>query len=144
MDVSELRKGILRALDDARRQASVRQTAVDDARQAFSAFLPGTAVPLVRQAADVLRAEGQLYSVHTPADCVRLVSDSSPHTYLEVALETSGDSPQVVGRISLTRGRQGHVVEEIPVAPGKPLSALSEDDVTGFLLTAIPKLVLKR
>lgn len=144
MDVSELRKGILRALDEARRQASVRQAALDDARRAFSAFLPETAAPLFRQAVDVLRAEGQLYSVHTPADAVRLVSDASPHTYLEIALETSGDAPQVVGRISLTRGRQGHVVEEIPVAPGKPVSSLSEDDVAGLLLAAIPKLVLKR
>ena len=39
MDVSELRKRILRALEDARHDASERRTAVDHAAKAYEEFL---------------------------------------------------------------------------------------------------------
>jgi hypothetical protein len=39
MDVSELRKKILRALDDARQEAAVRRLAVNEAAQAYEKFL---------------------------------------------------------------------------------------------------------
>jgi hypothetical protein len=144
MDVSELRKGILRALDDARRDASARRTAVDEAHAAFADFLKQTAVPLLRQTGDVLRAEQAPYSVHTPADSARLVSDASPHTYLELVLDTSADTPQVVGRLSVTRGRHGHILEEVPIAEDRSVADLNEDDLAAYLLAKIPKLVLKR
>ena len=54
MDVSELRKRILRALDDARKDAVVRRREVDEAANAYETFLEQVAVPLMRQAAQVL------------------------------------------------------------------------------------------
>jgi len=144
MDVSDLRKGILRALDEARRDASTRRAAVDEAREAFTEFLQATAVPLLRQTVTVLRAEGERYSVQTPADSVRLASDAAPETFLELVLDTSGDAPQVTGRLSVTRGRHGQVLEEVPIAGGKPVADLDEGDLAGYVLAAIPKLVLKR
>jgi len=144
MDVSELRKQILRALDDARRDAAARRTTVDEATAAWTRVLNSVAVPLVRQAAGVLRAEGHAFTVHTPAASVRLVSDGSPETFLEIELDARGQAPLVVGRVSLTRGRQGLVVDERPIAPSRPVSELSEADVTAFLLSAIPQLVVNR
>lgn len=143
MDVSDLRKRILRALDDARKDSNARREAVDAAAAAYQEFLTNTAVPLVRQAVTVLRAEGHQFTANTPADSVRIVSDASPQTFLEFELDTTGAEPQVVGRVSIARGRQGVVVEERPIAPGKPLADLADDDVAKFLVTEIPKLIVK-
>lgn len=143
MDVSELRRGILRALEDARKVAAARRTTVDEARKAYDAFLGGVAVPLFRQAADVLKAEAQIYSVQTPADSVRLVSDQAAATFAELELDTSGRAPQVIGRVSVTRGRHGHVLEESALGDGTVVHELTERDVSEFLLRAIPKLVVR-
>ena len=108
MDVSELRKRILRALDDARQEASTRRTRVDEARAAFDQFLADVVVPLLRQSAMVLTAAGQPFQVHTPAASARLAHDQQPLTFLEVELDVTSVQPQVIGRVSLTRGRAGH------------------------------------
>jgi hypothetical protein len=143
MDVSELRKRILRAIDDAKKDVSARRSVLDAANQAYERFLDTVAVPLLRQSAVVLKASGHLFDVHTPAGSVRLVAERSPHTFLEIALDTSQPDPEVIGRVSLTRGRQGLVVEERPVAPARPVEKLTEEDLAAFLITEIPKLVVK-
>ncbi len=143
MDVSDLRKRILRALDDARKDSTARREQLDAAAAAYEAFLSETVVPLVRQSVAVLRAEGHAFTANTPAGSVRLTSDASPQTFLEFELDTIGASPQVVGRVSLARGRQGVIVEERPIAPGKPLADLADDDVAKFLVAEIPKLIVR-
>ena len=143
MDVSDLRKSILRALDNARKDAATRRTSVDEAGAAYTTFLETVAVPLLRQAQSVLKAERQAFTVHTPAGSVRLASDAAPETYLEIVLDTTGAKPHVLGRVSLARGRQGVVVDEKPLAPETPIAQLADSDVAEFLLAAIPKLVLR-
>jgi hypothetical protein len=143
MDVSDLRKAILRALDDARREAVDRRVAMDEASQAYRVFLDHVATPLLRQAVTVLRAEGQSFSLETPAESVRLVSDTRSETFLELALDRTAARPQVLARVSVARGRQGHLIDEGPLADGKAVALLTEQDVTLFLVTAIPKMVLK-
>ena len=140
MDVSELRKRILHALDDARRDAN-RREARDEAAQAWERFRDRVAVPIVRQAASVLRAEGHLFSVATPVDAVRLQSEGSPGTYLELELDTSPARPRVLARVSVDRPDEGQVVEERHVAPDKPVGAITDDDLAALLVTEIPKLV---
>lgn len=144
MDVSKLRQGILRALDEARKDASVRQTGIDAANQAFAGFLSNVAVPLFKQAAIVLRAEGHQFAVHTPAGGARLVAEAAPETFIECVLDTGGGSARVLGRVSLTRGRQGYIFEETPIGQDQAVTDLVEADVAAFLLSAIPKVVLKR
>lgn len=143
MDVSELRKRILRAIEDAKKDLSERRLVLDAAGKAYEAFLDATAVPLLRQAANVLKASGQVFDVHTPAGSVRLVAERSPQTFLEIDLDVSGPEPEVIGRVSLTRGRHGLVVEERPIARGRAVGKLTEEDLTAFLVTEIPKLVVK-
>ena len=143
MDVSELRKSILRALDNARKEAATRRTSVDEAGVAYATFLETVAVPLLRQAQSVLKAERQPFTVHTPAGSARLASDAAPETFLEITLDSTGAKPQVIGRISLARGRQGVVVDERPIGAETAIAKLGESDVAEFLLAAIPKLVLK-
>ena len=143
MDTSELRKRILHALDAARKDAVARRSAVDEASRAFESFLAATVVPLLRQAQDVLKAESQIFRVESPAGSARIVSEKSSDTFIEVVLDIKPAQPQVLGRVSLTRGRQGVIVEERPIAAGKAVTDLGDDDVAKFLVTEIPKLILK-
>lgn len=143
MDVSDLRKRILRAVDDARKDAATRRVLVDESVKAYGQYLSAVAVPMLRQAADVLNATGAGFEVQTPAETARLASQTAPETYLEVALDTTGAEPEVVGRISLARGRQGLVVEERVIARGKPVAKLNEDDFAAYLVTAVPRLIVR-
>ena len=144
MDVSELRKRILRAIDDARKDASDRRVVVDEASKAYATFLSQIAVPLLRQSAIVLNATGAQFVVHTPAGTARLASERSPDTFVEFELDAARPNPEVIGRISLARGgRQGQLIEERPVVPSKAVDKLTEDDVSAFLVAEIPKLVVK-
>jgi len=143
MDTGDLRKRILHALDAARKDSSDRRHVVDDAKQAYEAFLENIAGPLIKQAASVLCAEKQRFLADTPAGSVRLSAEASPQTFLEFQLDTSGAKPQVIGSVSVTRGRQGLIVEERPVATGKDIAELAEDDIAQFLITEIPKLVVR-
>ena|SRR3990172_7776798 len=144
MDVSDLRKRILRALDDARKDAAARRQDADEAAKAYDVFLTAIAAPMMRQAAQVLNATAESFSVHTPGGSVRLASDHSPETFIEFVLQAGPDRSEVVGRVSVARGRQRQVVEERPIVEGKPVTALTEEDVSTFLVGEIPKLVVRR
>lgn len=144
MDVSELRKRILRALEDARQDAADRRAVVDQASQAYALFLERVAVPLLKQSASVLNASGSAFVVHAPAGGARLVSERSPETYLEFELDGASNPPCVVGRISVARGgRKGQILDERPLMPEKPIEKITEDDVSAFLVAQIPRLVIK-
>jgi hypothetical protein len=143
MDVSDFRKRIIHALDDARKDAEARRQARKEAAHAWEALLTDVAVPLFRQASQVLRAEGHLFSVETPAETVRLVSDGSSETFLELLLDMSAATPQVVGRLSVGKGRGRQVVDERVVAPGTRVEQLGEADLASFLVTAVPTLIVR-
>jgi hypothetical protein len=143
MDVSDLRKRILRALDEARKDASARRAVVDEASREYEKFLSDIAVPVMRQAASVLTATGHPFAVHTPAGSVRLAADASSQTFIELELDVRSPDPLVLGRVSVQRGRQGMIVEERPVAAGKKVVDLNEDDMSAFLVAEVPKLVLR-
>jgi hypothetical protein len=148
MDVSELRKKILRALDEGRvdavskreRDASKRVER-DEIQRAYDQFLETVAVPLLKQAQGILKAEGQMFTVHAPAGGAKLASDSSTQTFLEFMLDNSGERPSALGRISRERGRQRVIVDERPIATGKAVAELTEEDVAAFLVAELPKLV---
>jgi hypothetical protein len=143
VDVSDLRKRILRALEDARKDAGARRAASDQAAAAYEQFLTAVAMPLFRQAATVLRAEGHPFSANTPAGSVRLVSDQHAVDFLEFELDTSRPQAQVIGRTSFSQGRRGITVDERPIAPGKAIEELTEDDVSRFLVSEIRRLVTR-
>jgi hypothetical protein len=143
METGDLRKRILLALDTARKDSSERRRQVDEAGKAYETFLDTIAAPMVKQAASVLCAEKQRFVADTPAGSVRLSSEASPQTFLEFQLDTTGARPHVIGRVSVTRGRHGLVVEERPIATDKAIADLVEDDVAKFLVAEIPKLIVR-
>lgn len=120
----------------ARQRAEERRQRATEAEHAYEAFLANVATPLARQVASALKAEGHPFTVFTPSGSVRLASDRGRADFIELALETGGDEPQVVGRISHTRGSRT-MEEERPVKPGAAPGTLTEEDVLTFLLDAL-------
>lgn len=136
MDISLVRKRLLQAQTAARERAKRRREQTTEAEAAYAAFLEHVATPVTKQLASVLKAEGYLFTVFTPGNGLRLASDRGRDDYVEFALDTATDPPQVVGRVSLTRGSRV-LTDERAVRPGAAPQSLSEDDVLTFLVDAM-------
>ena len=129
MEISDVRKRVLETIDRAKRAAAGRRTRVDQAGREYDVFLDQIAVPLFRQVANALRAEGYVFNVFTPSGSVRLMSDRSAEDYIELFLDTTADQPRVTGRTSRSRGRR--VLEsERPIGAPGPITALDEENIT--------------
>lgn len=137
MDIADVKKNILRTIERSKHSAAERRVLVDAAARAYATFLERTAVPLFRQVSNVLRAEGYVFDVFTPADSVRLMSERIADDYIELVLETSGDRPVVTGR---TSRRRGHRTLQTEATIGDP-QTLGEDDVLAFVLKGLEPFV---
>lgn len=137
MEIADVKKRILRTIEGAKHRAAERRVRVDAAARAYEAFLERTAVPLFRQVSNVLRAEGYVFDVFTPADGVRLMSDRAADDYIELVLETSGDQPVVTGRTSRRRGQR---ILQTETTVGDP-ETLGEDEVLAFVLKGLEPFV---
>jgi hypothetical protein len=136
VEISQVRRRLTQTITSARERARHRREQTAEAEAAYSAFLEEVATPVIKQLANALKAEGYLFTVFTPGDGVRLASDRSRDDYIEFGLDTASDAPQVVGRISRTRGSRT-LTDERPVKHGATPNALSEEDVLAFLLDAL-------
>jgi hypothetical protein len=127
-------------IERARRSAALRRGRADQAAHEYQVFLQDVAVPLFRQIADALKAEGHAFSVFTPAGGVRLASDRSGDDFIELVLDTANPQPCVMGRSRRTRGRR--IVEsEAPVGPDRPVRHLTEEDLLTFVLKELEPFV---
>jgi hypothetical protein len=140
MDISELRRRVRAATDQARRDAAGRRERSDAVSLAFERFLGSLAVPTFTALAAALVAEGHRFKVLTPAGSVRLASERWPDDFVELTLESSEDPPFVLGRTSQRRGRQA-VTRERPVRVDAAPDALTEEDVITFVLSEITPLI---
>jgi hypothetical protein len=139
VEISRVRQRVLQTLDRAKRAAAERRAQTDEASREFDAFLEHIAVPLFRQVANALKAAGHHFTVFTPGGSVRLMSDKSSEDFVELALDSTGRRPLVMGHTSRARARR--VVEsERPVAEG-PIREITEDQVLSFLLEELESLV---
>ena len=89
MEIADVRKRLLHMIERAKRQAAERRARTDEASRAFDTFLETIAVPLFRQVANSLRADGYLFNVFTPSGSVRLMSDRGAEDFIEVTLDSS-------------------------------------------------------
>jgi hypothetical protein len=140
MEVSEVRRRVRAAIETARRGAQERRVRTDRAALEYQEFLRDRAVPLFHTVASALVAESYRFKVFTPADSVRLASDSSPTDFIELTLDTTTDPPSVLGRSSRGRGSR-LVASERPIKESVAIADLSEDDVMAFLIEEIPALL---
>ena len=136
MEVSQVRRHLKAAIDAARRGAQLRRERTAEAQRAYDTFLEAVATPVTRQLANALKAEGYSFSVFTPAGGLRLASDTARDDFIDFALDSSGEQPEVIARVSYSRGSRT-LDEERPVKRGAAPGAITEDDVLEFLLNAL-------
>jgi hypothetical protein len=122
MEISEVRRRLRMAIDDAKRRADERRAKKDAAAREWERVLADVAIPLFHQIALVLNAEGYRYTVTTPGSAVRLVPERGGEEFIELSLDTEGDEPVVLIRSTRGRGRRS-------VASERSLGARSAVDV---------------
>jgi hypothetical protein len=140
MEISDIKRRVVETIERAKRQAADRRTRNDAAAREYETFLNRTAIPVFKQVSNVLRAEGHAFTMVTPGGSVgsvRLMSDRTAEDYIEILLDTSGETPVVSGHTGRSRGRR---VIESEEAIGPP-AALTENDVLTFVLKALEPLV---
>lgn len=138
MEISEIRKRVLQAIDQSRRAAAERRARSDAAAEAYERFLTQVATPMFKQLAGVLKAEGYPFQVFTPAGGLRLASDRAPEDFIELRLDVSGHLPVVLGHVNRARGSR-ILATERPVGLG--VAELTEHDVLEFLIQEIQPFV---
>jgi len=133
MEVSDVRRRLRSAMEDAKRRAAERRLQVDEASRAWEEALNDTVVPAFHTMAQALAAEGHRFKVETPAGAARLALERGAEEFVELALDTDGDEPALFLRSTRGRGRRiissEHVVRE-----GAAVAQLSQDDVVTWLL----------
>ena len=137
MEISLVRQRLTATIDRAKKQAAERRGRSDLASHEFDVFLQKIAVPLFRQVANALKADGHAFTVFTPSGSVRLMSDRAKDDFIEISLDTGDDPPRVMGQTSRSRGRR--VIDD-QRAIGAP-DALTEEDLLAFLLKELEAFV---
>jgi hypothetical protein len=136
METSQVRRRVQAAMTAARTREQERRQRATDATRDYAVFLETIATPLMQQIANVLKVEKYAFTVSTPGDTVQLSNDRGRDDFIELALDTSGDHPQVVGRISRSRGSR-RIDEQRPIKADASPAALTEDDVLEFVIEAL-------
>ncbi len=136
MEISLVRKRLTETIERARKHAADRRGRSDQASRDFDVFLQKIAVPLFRQVANALKADGYAFTVFTPADSVRLMSDRATDDFIDLSLDAD-DPPRVTGRTSRTRVRRVIDAERPVGAPAE----ISEEQLLDFLLKELEAFV---
>jgi hypothetical protein len=136
LEVSQVRRRLLNAIDASRRRSQQRRERVSEAQRAYETFLDAVATPVTRQLANALKAEGYSFTLFTPTGGLRLASDSGRDDFIDFALDSSGEQPEVIARVSYSRGSRT-LDEERPVKRGAAPDAITEEDVLEFLVDAL-------
>ena len=136
MEVSDVRRKLAAAIERSRRDAQGRRERSAEAQRGYEAFLADVAVPVARMLANALKADGFAFTMATPGGGVRLTSDNRRDDYIDLALDTTADPPEVIGHINYARGSRT-IAEERPVKAGAPPQAITQDELLEFLLEAL-------
>jgi hypothetical protein len=140
MEISDIRRRLRQALDQAKKATAERRARADLAATAYGAFLRDIGTPVFRMFANVAKAENYPCTVFTPAEGVRLVSERHGEDFIELFLDTSLDPPKIATRVSRVRGRNVMSTEGL-LRSESPINSLTDEDVLAFLLEHIGELV---
>ena len=140
LEVSDVRKRVQQRLAELKQAAAARRERTVQAERDYEPFLSKVAAPVFTAVAQSLAAEGHPYRVMTPGGSLRLVSDRASRTYVDLRLDTSGPSPEVVVEVSRERGHRV-VTDERPLRAGTEVAALTDDHVLAVLVDAIGDLI---
>jgi hypothetical protein len=143
MEISDVRRRVREAIADAKRAAAERRARQDEAARAWADVLDRVVLPVSRQLVNVLKAEGHPVQIFTPADSVRIGSDSRPTDFVELALDTTDDEPTVVARMSQGRGRDTLTEERAMARGSAAISGMTEEQVVDFLAKALAGILVR-
>lgn len=139
-DMSDVSRRVRAALEQAKVDAADRRVRVERDGAQARAFLETTATPVLRQFASVLKSEGFLFRLSTPAGAVRLVSESRHEDFIDLAVDATHDPVTIVTTVSHVRGKRVDTAEQ-PLRPGVEIEHLTEEDVLEFLIKTLPVFV---
>lgn len=140
MEVSDVRRRLRAAIEEARRRSAERRTRNDEASRAWEQILPTTAVPVFQTIASALVAEGHRFKVLTPGETVRLSLERSAEEFVELSLDTNRDEPALLLRSTRGRGRR-MLSSERTIREGAAIAAVTEDDLIDALLEELVPLI---
>ena len=140
MEISDIRRRLRTTLEETRKASAERRARSEAAQVAYRAFLRDTATPVFRMFGNILKAEGYSFTIHTPPESVRLVSDRHEQDFIELWLDTSLDPPEVATRSNVQHGRDMLSREGI-LRPGASIVALTDEDVLAYLLGEVGRIV---
>ncbi len=140
LELVQIRRRVQVRLADVKRAAAARREKVDAAGRAYETFLANVATPTVTAVAQSLSAENYPYRVTTPGSTVRMTSERSGRTYVEIRLDTAGAVPQVIVEVGRERGRRV-LADERPVAEGTSIDAITDEQVLAALLESMAELI---
>ena len=140
METAGIRRRVRRTIAEARAAARARRQSAALAEVDGRAVLAGVATEVFKTVASALKAEGYVYHVSTPADAVRLSSDSSSDNFIELALDTSRETPALVGRIHRAWGHRV-LSDERVVAEHPAVGNVDAETVLEFLLRELTPFV---
>jgi len=140
LELAQIRRRVQTRLADVKRAAATRREQVAAAERAYEVFLAQMALPVMNAIAQSLSAEGLAHRVSTPGSTVRMVSDRSSRTYLELRLDTTGASPQVMLEVGRERGSRV-LTDDRPVGAGAHVDTLSDEDVLAAVLASLEDLI---
>jgi len=133
MEVSDVRRRLRAAIDEAKRHSAERRARVDAASRAWEETLPVIVVPAFHALSQALAAEGHRFHVLTPGESARLSVERSAEEFVELALDTARETPAVMLRSTRGRGRRMVSSERVVVA-GEAIAQLTQEAVVGLLL----------
>lgn len=139
METSLVRQRVTETIERSKRAAAERRVRNDEASRAYQPFLERIAVPMFRQVASVLKASGYGFGIFTPSGSVRLMSERTAEDFIELALDTSGDQPVVMGHTSRARGRR--VIDSERPVGGPAIAEITDVQVLDFLLRELEPFV---
>lgn len=133
MDIAQLRKSLIQAIDTAKRDGVAKRARADEATRLYETFLETTAVPVFRAMAGALKGEGLLFEVMTPLGGVRLVPERQREDGIELTLDATLDPPAPV--LSVLRSRGSRTVRrERPLTDAQRVEGVTDEDVARVLI----------
>jgi hypothetical protein len=140
LELAQIRQRVQARLTDIKRAASTRREKLAAAERAYATFLASVATPTMSAVAQSLSAEGHPYRVTTPGGAVRMTSDRSSRTYVEIRLDGTGATPQVIAEVGRERGSRV-LTDESAVADGTPVDAITDEQLLTALLGLMAELI---
>jgi len=140
MEVSDVRRRLRGAIEDARRRTAERRARVDAASRAWGQVLPSVVIPAFHALQSALTGESHRFKVSTPGEAARLTPERSTAEFIEIALDTERDLPAVMIRSLRGRGRRTVSAERI-VREGDAIPQLTQEEIVTAVLEELVPLI---